>query len=161
MSQRQSWHEYFMTIAKQVASRSTCLRRHVGAVMVKDRHILATGYNGAPTGTKHCTTCLRQEMGIPSGERHEICRASHAEMNAIVQAAKHGVSLEGSDLYCTTFPCSICAKLLINVGVRRVYYSEAYRDRLASELMDEAGIQCILLQVYPEGTKPRPDVVPV
>ena len=109
---RPGWDEYFMTIAKQVATRSTCLRRRVGAVLVREKRILATGYNGAPRGMRHCaeTGCLREKMKVPSGTRHEICRALHAEMNALLQAATHGVRVEGSDLYCTTQPCVLCAK---------------------------------------------------
>ena len=114
--QRMPWPDYFMNITYLVRERSTCLRRKVGAIAVKDRHILATGYNGAPSGVRHCleTGCLREQMGIPSGQRHEICRGLHAEQNVIIQAAVHGVSIAGAELYCTTFPCAMCSKMLIN-----------------------------------------------
>lgn len=140
---RLSSDAYFMEIAAVVAKRSTCLRRQVGAVLVKDKHILATGYNGAPKGLKHCseTGCLRQQMEVPSGERHELCRAVHAEQNAIAQAALHGVSVEGSTLYCTLSPCSLCAKLLINAGIKRVVHDGAYADTRAMLYLDAAGIK--------------------
>ena len=117
--QRMPWPDYFMSITYLVRERSTCLRRKVGAIAVKDRHILATGYNGAPSGVRHCleTGCLREQMGIPSGQRHEICRGLHAEQNVIIQAAVHGVSIAGAELYCTTFPCAMCSKMLINCGI--------------------------------------------
>ncbi len=139
---RLPWPEYFMRITYMVAERSTCCRRKVGAVAVKDKHILATGYNGAPTGVAHCLDigCLRQKMGIPSGQRHEICRGLHAEQNVIVQAALHGSNLGGAELYCTTFPCVQCSKMLINCGVRHIYYVEHYPDDLAVELLAEAGV---------------------
>ena len=119
---RPSWDEYFLRIAHLVATRSTCLRRRVGAVVVKEKQVLATGYNGAPSGIEHCDKvgCLRQKLGVPSGERHELCRALHAEQNAFLQAAKHGTSLHGSMLYITTQPCSICAKMIVNVGIKKV-----------------------------------------
>ena len=122
---RPSWKEYFMGIASLVAKRSTCRRRRVGAIVVRDKRILATGYNGAPAGLPHCldTGCLREEMEIPSGERHELCRGLHAEQNVIIQAAYHGVSIKGGTLYCTNLPCSICAKMLINAGVQRNHLS--------------------------------------
>jgi dCMP deaminase len=143
MPDRLSSDAYFMEIAAVVAKRSTCLRRQVGAVLVKDKHILATGYNGAPKGLVHCseTGCLRQQMGVPSGERHELCRAVHAEQNAIAQAALHGVSGEGSTLYCTLSPCSLCAKLLINAGVKRVVYAGAYMDSRGMFFLDDAGVK--------------------
>src|SRR5512135_1336683 len=123
---RPGWDEYFMEITRLVARRSTCLRRQVGAVLVKDKNILATGYNGAPSGIAHCLDvgCLRERMGIPSGERHELCRGLHAEQNAIIQAAFHGVSIRDAVLYCTNLPCIICAKMLINAGVRRIVHLE-------------------------------------
>ena len=126
-----------------VAKRSTCLRRRVGAILVKDKQILATGYNGAPKGLEHCaeTGCLRQQMGVPSGERHELCRALHAEQNAIIQAANHGVAIEGSTLYCTTAPCSLCAKMLINAGVVRVVFAGAYPDQMAMDFFHQAGVK--------------------
>ncbi|HET6477945.1 MAG TPA: cytidine/deoxycytidylate deaminase family protein [Dehalococcoidales bacterium] len=113
--------EYFLKIASVVAERATCRRHHIGAVAVRDKHILATGYNGAPAGAKDCLElgCLRDELNIPSGERHEICRAIHAEQNVIIQASKHGVSLEGSTIYCTHTPCILCAKMLVNANIKR------------------------------------------
>lgn len=139
---RPSWDEYFLGIAQEVAGRSTCLRRKVGAVLVREKRILTTGYNGAPQGISHCEDagCLRERLAVPSGERHELCRGLHAEMNALVQAAVHGVKVEGSTLYCTNQPCSLCAKMLINAGVRRVVMAEGYPDELAGELLAEAGI---------------------
>jgi len=139
---RPSWDEYFMEIAHLVKWRATCTRRQVGAVLVKDRNILATGYNGAPSGIEHCLErgCLREQMGIPSGERHEICHGLHAEQNAIIQAAKHGISIEGSTLYCTNQPCGICAKMVINAGVKKIIYEEGYPDVLAAEMLKESGI---------------------
>lgn len=139
---RPSWDEYFMEIARLVASRSTCLRRQVGAVMVKDKNILATGYNGTPSGIRHCSEvgCLRQQMKVPSGERHELCRGLHAEQNAIIQAAKHGVNIDGAVLYCTHSPCIICSKMLINSGVKRIVCSDGYPDPLAKAMLDEAGL---------------------
>lgn len=144
---RPSWDSYFLEIASVVAGRSTCLRRQVGAVLVKEKRLLATGYNGAPTGLEHCLEigCLRQEKNIPSGERHELCRGLHAEQNAIIQAALHGVSIKGADLYCTHHPCSLCAKMLINAGITRIILKEGYPDELAQQLFAEAGIQVITL----------------
>lgn len=143
---RPTWDEYFTAITKQVAARSTCLRRKVGAIIVKDKRILTTGYNGAPRGVKSCIEigrCLRQELGIPSGQRHEICRALHAEQNAIIQAAYYGVQIEGSYIYSTTQPCVLCAKMIINAGIKRIYYHEEYPDTLAIELLNEAGVELI------------------
>jgi dCMP deaminase len=139
---RPTWDEYFMDIARLVASRSTCLRRQVGAVMVKDKNILATGYNGTPSGIRHCSEvgCLRQKMNVPSGERHELCRGLHAEQNAIIQAAKHGVNIDGAVLYCTHSPCIICSKMLINSGIKRIVCSDGYPDPLAKAMLDEAGL---------------------
>lgn len=140
---RPSWDEYFLEIAKIVSKRSTCLRRHVGAILVKDKRILATGYNGAPSNIKHCLDmgCIRESKNVPSGERHELCRGIHAEQNLIIQAAYHGVPISNSTLYCTNFPCSICAKMIINAGVERIVYLEGYPDNLSEELIKEAGIQ--------------------
>ena len=140
---RPSWDDYFFQIAQQVATRSTCLRRRVGAVLVKDKRILSTGYNGAPKSISHCIDvgCLREQMKVPSGERHELCRALHAEQNAIVQAALHGVKIEGSTLYCTHQPCSLCAKMIINAGIVEVYFDEGYPDQLATDFFGEAGIK--------------------
>ena len=148
--QRPSWQEYFTDITRLVASRSTCLRRKVGAILVKNKRILATGYNGAPSGVPHCLDvgCLREQMGIPSGERHELCRGLHAEQNAILQAAHYGVSIEGADLYCTNLPCIICSKMLINAGIKRVYYLEGYADALSREMLAVAGVD--LLPLLPE-----------
>jgi len=139
---RPEWDEYFMSIADLVSKRSTCLRRSVGAVIVRDRRLLATGYNGAPSGLHHCLDvgCLREELGIPSGERHELCRGLHAEQNAIIQAALHGVSVNGSSLYCTNHPCIICAKMIINAGVVRVVVKADYKDKLATDILKEAGV---------------------
>ncbi len=140
---RPSWEEYFMDIARLVAKRASCLRRHVGAVLVKDKNILATGYNGVPSGISHCsdTGCLREKLKVPSGERHELCRGLHAEQNAIIQAAKHGINIDGSTLYCTTAPCIICSKMLINAGLTRIVYMEGYPDQLATEMLREADIE--------------------
>ncbi len=142
-----------MQIAELVSSRSTCLRRQVGAILVKDRRIIATGYNGAPTRIAHCAEvgCLRQQLGIPSGERHEICRGIHAEQNGIIQAALHGVSTQGAVLYCTTQPCAQCAKMLINAGVERIVFRGGYPDPLARELLKEAGIVVEQWPDYKEG----------
>jgi dCMP deaminase len=141
-STRPSWDEYFMRIAREVAKRSTCLRRHVGAVVVLDKRILATGYNGAPRGIAHCLDvgCLREELGVPSGERHELCRAIHAEQNAIIQAAIHGVAIEGATLYCTHQPCILCAKMIINSGVTEIFFAEGYPDELSLAMFAEAGV---------------------
>jgi len=132
-----------MDIAHLVAKRSTCRRRAVGALLVKNKRILTTGYNGAPTGIKHCLDigCLREELNIASGERHELCRGIHAEQNAIIQAALHGVSIKDASLFCTNQPCSICAKMIINAGIRAIYYGSGYADSLAMDLLGEAGIK--------------------
>jgi len=139
---RPDWDHYFMEITAVVAKRSTCLRRQIGAILVKDKHILATGYNGAPKRLAHCAEvgCLRQQLGIPSGERHELCRALHAEQNAIIQAANLGIPIEGSTLYSTTAPCSLCAKMLINAGVTRVVFDGEYPDARAMDFFREAGV---------------------
>jgi len=140
---RPSWDEYFMRVAFLVCERSTCLRRRIGAVLVKDRQILATGYNGAPKGITHCenTGCLREELGVPSGQRHEICRGLHAEQNVLLQAASFGVSTKGSTLYITSTPCSICAKMIINAGIEEVVIESEYPDKMAIEFLKEAGIK--------------------
>ncbi len=140
---RPAWDEYFMEITRLVARRSTCMRRSVGAVLVKDKNILATGYNGAPSGVAHCLDvgCLRERMAVQSGERHELCRGLHAEQNAIIQAAKHGTNINGATLYCTTMPCIICTKMLINAGILRIVYAQGYPDQLAEEMIEEAGIE--------------------
>ena len=143
---RPNWHEYFMDITRLVARRSTCMRRQVGAVMVKDKQILATGYNGTPRKITHCdvTGCLREQLKVPSGERHELCRGLHAEQNAILQAASHGVNISGSVLYCTDSPCIICTKMLINARISKVVYLKGYADKLSMEMLDEAGINTFL-----------------
>jgi dCMP deaminase len=142
---RPSWETYFMNITTLVAQRSTCTRRAVGAIIVKDKRILSTGYNGAPSGIEHCLDvgCLRENMRVPSGERHELCRGIHAEQNAIIQAAYHGVSVKDAVLFCTNLPCSICAKMIINAGIRKIYYQSGYADRLSREMLDEAGVEVI------------------
>lgn len=139
---RPSWDSYFMSIAELVAQRSTCLRRQVGAVFVRDKRIITTGYNGAPSKIRHCLEvgCLRQQQGVPSGERHELCRGLHAEQNAIIQAAIYGIHLEGATLYCTNQPCSICSKMLINVRVADIIYKDGYADDLAVSMLNEANI---------------------
>ncbi len=136
-----------MAIADLVSQRATCLRRKVGAVLVRERRIIATGYNGVPTKIKHCREvgCLREQLAIPSGERHELCRGLHAEQNAIIQAALHGTSLQSSILFCTNMPCSICSKMLINAGVNKIYYRDGYPDHMAKEMLTEAGVP--LLQI--------------
>jgi dCMP deaminase len=146
MKQRPSWDSYFMMIAGDVASRATCIRRSVGAVIVKDKQILTTGYNGPPAGISHCTgkTCIRSKLEVPSGERHELCRGLHAEQNAIIQAALHGVSVNGSKIYITHQPCSICTKMLINAGIKKFVYKNPYDDELAREMIEEAGIEILI-----------------
>jgi len=142
---RPSWETYFMDIAHLVAKRSTCRRRAVGALLVKDKRILSTGYNGAPSGLKHCLDigCLREELNIASGERHELCRGIHAEQNAIIQAALHGVSIKDATLFCTNQPCLICAKMLINAGITKVYYHSGYADPMSIEMFKEANVELI------------------
>lgn len=137
-----------MSIAHLVATRSTCLRRQVGAVVVKNKQVLATGYNGAPTGITHCDEvgCLREQLGVPSGERHELCRALHAEQNAFLQAARHGVGLEDAVLYITTQPCSICAKMIINVGIKKIVIQGDYPDEFALKFLEEAGVKVGLVK---------------
>ncbi len=142
---RPSWKSYFMGITHLVAQRSTCLRRAVGAVIVKDKRILSTGYNGAPCGLTHCIDagCIREKLNVPSGERHELCRGIHAEQNAIIQAAYHGVSIKDAILFCTHLPCLICAKMIINAGIRTIYYHSGYADPMSLEMLNEAGIKLI------------------
>jgi len=131
-----------MDITHLVAKRSTCIRRQVGAILVKDKRVLATGYNGAPSGIAHCIDigCLREKNKVPSGERHELCRGSHAEQNAIVQAATYGIPIKDAILFCTNLPCSICIKMIINAGIKTIFYEEGYPDNLSEELIREAGI---------------------
>jgi dCMP deaminase len=145
--ERPPWPQYFMAITRLVASRSTCIRRKVGAILVKDKRILCTGYNGAPSGLRHCEEvgCIRANSSIASGERHELCRGLHAEQNVIVQAAYYGISIVNSDLYCTNKPCSICAKLIINAGIKRIFFEEDYNDPLSDLLLQEAGVELIEL----------------
>ncbi len=142
---RPSWETYFMDIAHLVAKRSTCRRRAVGALLVKDKRILSTGYNGAPSGLKHCLDigCLREKLNIASGERHELCRGIHAEQNAIIQAALHGVSIKDATLFCTNQPCLICAKMLINAGITKIYYHSGYPDAMSIEMFKEANVELI------------------
>src|SRR4030042_226545 len=143
LQKRPSWDEYFLEMAKLVSKRATCLRRRVGAVLVKDKRILATGYNGAPRGLKHCldTGCMRQKLKIPSGERHELCRALHAEQNALIQASLYGISVKDSVLYSTNQPCVICAKMLINAGIKEIVIADGYPDKLAAQFLKEAKIK--------------------
>jgi dCMP deaminase len=153
VEKRPAWEDYFMGITSLVAQRSTCTRRAVGAVIVKDKRILSTGYNGAPAGISHCidTGCLREQLNVPSGERHELCRGIHAEQNAIIQAAYHGVSVKGATLYCTDLPCSICAKMIINAGIKVIYYRNRYLDSMSLEMFQEAGIEVINLETNNRG----------
>jgi dCMP deaminase len=143
MEERPSYDDYFMEMAYVVSKRSTCTRRKVGAILVKDKHILSTGYNGAPKGLKHCSElgCIREDMNIPSGHRHELCRGLHAEQNAIIQAAVFGVSIKDSVLYCTNTPCVVCVKMLINAGVKEIVYSGDYPDDLAKKMINESNIK--------------------
>lgn len=142
MTARPSNDEYFMKMAHLVSERSTCLRRKVGAVIVSDKRVLTTGYNGAPKGLPHCeeTGCIRQQRNVPSGERHELCRGVHAEQNAIIQAAVFGVSVKGATIFITNYPCSVCAKLLLNAGITEVIYDGEYKDDLAIELLSQGDI---------------------
>jgi len=153
LKNRPSWDDYFMSLARLVAGRSTCLRREVGAVLVRDRRVLATGYSGAPTGLPHCAEvgCLRELRQVPSGERHELCRGLHAEQNVIIQAAQHGIAIAGATIYTTSRPCSICSRMIINAGIVRVFYCDGYADELSTELLAEAGIPVTQLDV------PRPE----
>ena len=142
---RPTWDKYFMNLLDVIQTRSTCLRRQVAAVIVKDKQIISTGYNGSPRGIKHCDEvgCLREKMDIPSGERHELCRGTHAEQNAIIQASLHGVSIEGADIYITCSPCVLCTKMLINSGIKRIVYKGDYPDKLALEMLNETGVELV------------------
>lgn len=142
---RVSWQTYFMNMAIHASTRSTCTRRQIGAVLVRENHIVSTGYNGSPKGQAHCLDvgCLRDELSIPSGTQHEICRAAHAEQNALAQAAYHGITTKDTILYCTASPCSICAKMLINAGIREIYYMEEYTDECARKILMGAGV-CLI-----------------
>jgi len=158
MAGRPSWDDYFMSIARLVSGRSTCLRRRVGAVIVKDRRILASGYNGAPAGLAHCseTGCLREKLKVPPGERHELCRGIHAEQNAIIQSANYGTGIAGAAIYSTHHPCSVCAKMIINAGITRVVTDDSYPDDLADEMLSESGIEVVTLS----RPQPAPDPAP-
>jgi len=148
--------QYFMEMAFLVAKRSTCLRRKVGAVVVKDKRVLSRGYNGSPKGTMHCEElgCIRDQLQVPSGTRHELCRGVHAEQNAVIQAAYFGVSIKDSTIYTTTYPCSMCAKIIINAGVTEVVYCEGYVDELSERLFAETNMivrkysMCEVLMAY-------------
>lgn len=145
---RISWDEYFMEMAKLAAKRSTCIRRQVGAVIVQDKHVIATGYNGAPKGIPHCAElggCYREQNNIPSGERHELCRALHAEQNAIIQAATYAQGIDGATIYITHQPCVICAKMIINAGIERIVVNDGYPDEMAVEILEEAGLRIVKL----------------
>lgn len=146
---RPSWDEYFIKLAHEVATRTTCMRRAVGALIVKDKRILATGYNGVPTKIRHCSEvgCLRQELGVPSGERHEICRGLHAEQNAIIQAARYGIDISDASIYVTTQPCVVCAKMIINAGLTEIVYENPYPDELAMSMLEESGISLRIFTV--------------
>ncbi|MFH1586334.1 MAG: cytidine/deoxycytidylate deaminase family protein [Candidatus Diapherotrites archaeon] len=144
MSDRISWDNYFMKMAKLASERSTCLRRKVGAVIVREKKVLSTGYNGAPSGVKSCLElgeCLREKNNVPSGERHELCRGAHAESNAIAQAAQFGVAVKGGTLYATNFPCSMCTKLLINSGISEIVFADKYPDELSKDLLEQTEIK--------------------
>ena len=145
---RPGWDEYFMEMAELARKRTTCIRRGVGAVIVKDNRVMATGYNGVPRGIKHCSEvgCLREQMGVPSGKMHELCRGLHAEQNAIIQAACLGQSIEGATLDCTTQPCIICTKMIINAGIKRVVIKESYPDELAQKMAEEAGLKIDVIE---------------
>lgn len=146
---RESWEEYFLGLARQVARRSTCMRRQIGAIAVREKRILATGYNGAPAGLDHCreTGCLREKIGVPSGERHELCRATHAEQNVICQAARFGTPLAGAGLYIAGgTPCLMCAKMLINVGIVWIITDMEYPDALAMSFLKQAGIMVEIME---------------
>ncbi len=136
-----------MKITKDVAVRSTCLKRKVGAIIVKESRVLSTGYNGAPKKLKHCseTGCLRKELNVPSGQRHELCRGLHAEQNAIIQAALHGVKIEGATIYSTYQPCIICVKMMINAGIKKLVYEGPYPDKLARQMLKESGMKVVRL----------------
>jgi len=151
---RPGWDEYFLDIAKVVAGRSTCIRRQVGAVIVRDRRILATGYNGAPAGLRHCleTGCLREQRKVPPGERHELCRGLHAEQNALIQAAVYGTAIKGAVYYITHQPCVLCAKLMINAGIKKVVFRGEYPDQLALEMLEEAGVETARYKAESRGT---------
>jgi dCMP deaminase len=145
MNDRPTWQKYFMEMAYLASQRSTCLRRHVGAVLVRDNQILSTGYNGSPKNIAHCseTGCLREKLNVPAGEKHELCRGVHAEQNAIIQCSINGSTTRNAVLYCTNQPCSICAKLIINAEIKTVYIADTYPDTLAEQMFREAGVEMI------------------
>lgn len=147
LSERPDWDEYFLQLADLVATRSTCLRRQVGAVLVKNERIISTGYNGAPRGLEHCLDigCLREEQGIPSGHRYELCRGVHAEQNALINAAYYGISTSEAVIYCTNQPCIICARMIINAGIIRIVHRGNFDDDLAIKFLKEAGIELVLI----------------
>ena len=149
MAKRPTVDEYFMQMAQLVGSRATCMRRAVGAVIVKDKRVLSTGYNGAPKGMKHCEEvgCLRQQLKVPSGERHELCRGVHAEQNAIIQAALFGVSIKGASMYITNYPCSVCAKMIVNAGIEEVVYGDGYPDDLALQVLTDGMVAARLFKI--------------
>ena len=149
---RPSWDEYFLRITEQVAQRATCMRRHVGALLVMDKRILATGYNGSPSGLPHCDEvgCVRDQTNVPSGERQELCRGLHAEMNALLQCAEYGVRTNGATLYCTIYPCSLCAKMLINAGIKRVVVMGEYPDDMSKDLFAQAKLEVVKLPAQAE-----------
>ena len=142
---RPEWDKYFMDLLEVIKTRSTCMRRQVAAIIVKDKQIISTGYNGAPKGIFHCDQvgCLREKLSIPSGEKHELCRGIHAEQNAIIQASMHGVSIEGTEIYITHSPCVLCSKMLINAGIKRITFKGDYPDKLALDLLGEAGVEVV------------------
>ena len=144
---RPGWDEYFMEMAELARKRTTCLRRGVGAVIVKDNRVMATGYNGVPRGIKHCSEagCLREQMGVPSGKMHELCRGLHAEQNAIIQAAAMGHAVQGGTIYVTHQPCVICAKMIINAGIKRIVVKEGYPDQMSLDILAEAGLKPVML----------------
>ena len=149
MTKRPSWDEYFLRITREVAQRSTCLRRQVGAVLVMEKHILTTGYNGAPSGLQHCLDigCLREQLKVPPGERHELCPVLHADMNTLLQASHYGIKIAGATLYTTTYPCSLCAKMLVNAGIKRIVTLTDYPDALAKEILSMANIKVELVKL--------------
>ena len=140
---RPDWDQYFLKITQDVSERATCVKRQVGAIIVKDNRILSTGYNGSPKGFKHCEDvgCIRKEMNVPSGQRHELCRGLHAEQNAIIQAAVHGVEIEGATMYCNYQPCAICVKMIINAGIKKLVYSGSYPDELAQQMLKDSKLK--------------------
>jgi len=145
---RPDWDEYFLKMSHLVAERSTCLRHHVGSLVVRNKRILTTGYNGAASGVKDCLAlgCLRNEKNIPSGERHEICRAIHAEQNAIIQAGLHGIDISGSTIYCTHSPCILCAKMIVNARIKNFITCTEYKDKAFKSLFKEAGLKYKLIR---------------